>query len=158
MLAKFVVHKLRDHAGVLNILNIQCDHLSAAQAPNRTSNYQSPSQTESVNHSQPGCQEKSNWWNRVDESSSSFWEKGSAPPEQGSSGWGENSSQKSRGGSVVLRECLWGWWPQGLGSGLSRCWHRPGAEKQRTQRLSAEFLLEYDPSEWFGMEGSSNTI
>lgn len=136
MLAKFVVHKLQDHAGVLNILNIQCDHLSPTQALNRTSNYQSPSQTESVKHSQPGCQQKSNWWNGVDESSSSFWGKGSAPPEQGSSGWGEKQQPK--------KSC-------GVGESRGCGWELPRSRKTENSEISFWNI----PSEWLGWKGAS---
>lgn len=44
MLAVLTPHKLRECAGVQNALNIHGAHLSAAQPPNRTGNYQSPSQ------------------------------------------------------------------------------------------------------------------
>jgi len=94
MLAKIVVHKLRDHPGVPNILNIQCDHLSLTQSPNSTSNYWSPSQTSSVNHIQFPCQEKSCWGLRQQ---IVLTGDGPAPPEEVSSGWEATSAQKPRG-------------------------------------------------------------
>lgn len=50
MLAVLTIRELKKYAEVQNIFNIHCAHLSATQSPNRTSNYQSPFQIESVNH------------------------------------------------------------------------------------------------------------
>lgn len=73
-------------------------------------------------------------------------EKGWAPPEQGSSGWGETAAKKIswcfRGAQgMVVRVVGTRMWVR------VPCWHHPGEEKQEFKRFKAEFLLEYDPSE-----------
>lgn len=44
MLAGLPTCKLKERVEVQNTFNIHCAHLSAAQSPNRTGNYQSPVQ------------------------------------------------------------------------------------------------------------------